>query len=128
MLEESSESGREVWKIEAIPNEERARKTRYARSVHYVDKERFVVLRSEMYDRRDREIKRLMASRVEQVDGIWVARSLTMLNLVSNRLSNMAILEINTGLDVRENFLTPRTLTDVAFREAELQRLRALID
>ncbi|MCB1650029.1 MAG: outer membrane lipoprotein-sorting protein [Pseudomonadales bacterium] len=128
MLEESTEGGRAVWKIEAIPNEERARKTRYARTVHYVDKERLVTLRADMYDQHGREIKRMLASRVEQVNGVWVARSLTMMNLVSNRLSNMAILEINTGIDVPEDFLTQRTLTDVAFRETELQKLRAQID
>ncbi|MCB1666164.1 MAG: outer membrane lipoprotein-sorting protein [Pseudomonadales bacterium] len=128
ILEETTEGGREVWKIEAIPNEERARKTRYARTVQYVDKERFVTLRADMYDQHDREIKRLLASRVEQINGVWVARSLTMMNLVSNRLSNMAILEINTGIDVPEDFLTQRTLTDVAFRETELQKLREQID
>lgn len=128
ILEETTEGGREVWKIEAIPNEERARKTRYARTVQYVDKERFVTLRADMYDQHGREIKRLLASRVEQVHGVWVARSLTMMNLVSNRLSNMAILEINTGINVPEDFLTQRTLTDVAFRETELQKLREQID
>lgn len=128
LLEETTEGGREVWKIEAIPNEARARKTRYARTVHYVDKERFVTLRADMYDQHEREIKRMLASRVEQINGVWVARSLTMMNLVSNRLSNMAILEINTGIDVPEDFLTQRTLTDVAFRETELQKLRAQID
>ena len=128
ILEETSESGRDVWKIETIPNAERARKTRYARTVQYGDKERFVVLRADMYDDQGREIKRLMASRVEQINGTWVARSLTIMNLVANRLSNMAILEINTGLDIPEQFLTPRTLTDVAFREAELSRLREQVD
>ncbi|HDZ09670.1 outer membrane lipoprotein-sorting protein [Pseudohongiella sp.] len=128
ILEESTESGRPVWVIDTIPTEERARKTRYARTVQYIDKERFVVLRADMYDRQGREVKRLMASRIEQVDGVWTARSLTMMNLVANRLSNMAILEINTGIDVPETFLTPRTLTDVAFREAELSRIRAQVD
>lgn len=128
MLEEATESGREVWKIQTVPNAERARKTRYGRTVQYIDKERYVALRVDMYDRHDREVKRLMASRVEQINGVWVARSLTMMNLVTNRLSNMAILEINTGIDVPENFLTQRTLTDVAFREAELEKLRAQID
>jgi hypothetical protein len=128
ILEESTEAGRAVWKIETIPNAERARKTRYARTVQYVDMERFVVLRVEMYDRQDREIKRLMASRIEQINDVWTARSLTMMNLVANRLSNMAILEIHTGIDIPENFLTPRSLTDVAFREAELRRIRSQVD
>ena len=39
ILEETTTAGRDVWKIEMIPNEERARKTRYSRQVHYIDKE-----------------------------------------------------------------------------------------
>ncbi len=128
LLEETTEAGRDVWKIEAVPNAERARKTRYAKTVQYIDKERYVALRVDMYDQHEREIKRMLASRVELIDGVWIARSLTMMNLVSNRLSNMAILEINTGIDVPEDFLTQRTLTDVAFRETELQKLREQID
>lgn len=128
LLEETTEAGRPVWKIEMIPNEERARKSRYSRTVSYIDQERWVPLKVEMYDQYDKEIKRLLASRVEMVNDVWMARSLTMMNLVSNRLSNMAILEIHLGVDVEDEFLTTRTLTDVAFREAELQELRAQVD
>ena len=128
ILDETTESGREVWKIELIPNAERALKSRYSKTVNYVDKERFVVLRVEMFDQYDNEIKRLLASRVELVDDIWMARSLTMMNLVSNRLSNMAFLEIYTDVEVEDEFLTTRTLTDVAFRETELDKLRQQVD
>ena len=128
VLEETTTSDREVWKIEMIPNEQRARKTRYTRQVHYVDKERFVTLRSEMYDRYDKEIKRLMAARVELVNNIWMSRSLTMMNLVTNRLSNMAFVEIYTDLAIEDEFLTQRTLTDAAYRETELEKLRAQLN
>ena len=124
VIEETKESDREVWKIEMIPSEDRARKSRYSKTVVYIDKERFVSLRTEMFDQYGKEIKRLLSSRVELVDDIWMARSLTMMNLVTNRLSNMAILEINTGITVEDEFLTQRTLSDVAFREAQLQKLR----
>jgi hypothetical protein len=124
VIEETQESGRDVWKIEMIPSEDRARKSRYSKTVVYIDKERFVSLRTEMFDQYGKEIKRLLSSRVELVDDIWMARSLTMMNLVTNRLSNMAILEINTGITVEDEFLTQRTLSDVAFREAQLQKLR----
>ncbi len=128
LLEETTEAGREVWKVELIPNEERARKSRYSRTVNYIDKERFVPLKVEMYDQYDREIKRLLASRIEYINDVWMARSLTMMNLVTNRLSNMAILEIHLGINVEDEFLTQRTLTDVAFRETELEQLRAQVD
>ena len=124
VLGETTESGRAVWKIEMLPNKTRAKKSRYSKIINYIDKERFVGLRAEMYDQYDKEVKRLLSARVELVNDNWVARSLTMMNLVTNRLSNMAYVEINTGLEVDDDFLTRRTLTDVAFREAELDKLR----
>ncbi|MCY4264556.1 MAG: outer membrane lipoprotein-sorting protein [Gammaproteobacteria bacterium] len=128
ILEETTISGRDVWKIEMIPGEEQARKSRYSKVNYYVDKERFVTLRAEMFDQYDTEIKRLLAERIEQVNGVWLARSLTMMNLVSNRLSNMAFLEMYTGVEVEDDFLTARTLTDVPFRETELENLRLQLD
>ena len=128
LLGETTQAGRDVWQIEMIPNAERARKTRYSRMVHYIDKERFVALRSDMYDQYEREVKRLMASRVELVNDIWMARSLTMMNLVTNRLSNMAFVEIYTDLNIEDEFLTQRTLTDAAYRETELEKLRSQLN
>ena len=98
------------------------------RQIHYIDKERHVALRSEMYDRYDKEVKRLMASRIELVNEIWMARSLTMMNLVTNRLSNMAFVEIYTDLVIDDEFLSQRTLTDAAYRETELEKLRAQLN
>lgn len=122
--EETTQSGRKVWKVEALPKAERAKKSRYSRTVHYIDQERYVVLRSEMYDKYGKEIKRLMASRVELVNDNWLARSVTMMNLVSNRLSNMAFVEIYIDLDISDAFLSQRTLTDTAYRETGLKQLR----
>ena len=124
-LEDTTQSNRKVWKVESLPNAERAKKSRYSRTVYYIDQERYVVLRSEMYDKYGKEIKRVMASRVELVNDNWLARSVTMMNLVSNRLSNMAFVEIYTDLDINDAFLTQRTLTDNAYRETGLEALRA---
>ncbi|WP_082081861.1 outer membrane lipoprotein-sorting protein [Methylocucumis oryzae] len=67
LLGEATEAGRPVWKIETVPNAERAKKTRYARTVLYVDKERYVSLRSEMYDKNNKEIKRMITSKVDEI-------------------------------------------------------------
>ena len=69
-----------------------------------------------------------MASRVELVNDVWMSRSLTMMNLVTNRLSNMAFVEIYTDLTIDDEFLTQRTLTDSAYRETELEILRAQLN
>lgn len=127
LREQTEIFGRPVWKIETIPNPERAKKTRYGRSIYYVDQQRFVALRVDMFDRQGREIKRLMASSIEQVNNVWVARSLTMLNLISHRLSNMVRNKIALDVKIQADFLSQRTLTDVAFRERELEKLRSQV-
>ena len=128
LLGEAVISGRDTWKIEAIPIGNRVKKSRYSRTLHFVDKERYVALRSEMYDRYGKEVKRSIASRVELINNNWVSRSITMMNLVSNRLSNMALIEIYTDLKIDDEFLTQRTLTDTAYREAKLSQLRTQLD
>jgi hypothetical protein len=118
-------SGRNVWRIELIPKPERANKTRYGRSVVHVDQERFVALRIDIYDKSDREIKRMLSGRMEKLNGIWFARTQTMMNLINNRLSHLARTEINLDTDVPAEFLTQRTLVDGAFRETWLRELRS---
>ena len=124
LVSETVIGGRETWKIEAIPIGNRIKKSRYSRTVHFVDKERYVPLRTEMYDRYGKEVKRSISSRIELINDNWVARSVTMMNLVSNRLSNMALVEIYTDLKIDDEFLTQRTLTDAAYREKTLSQLR----
>lgn len=128
ILEETTEAGREVWKIEAVPNPDRAKKTRYGRRVLYVDKERYVPLRVELYDKQGKEIKRLISSDIEQINNVWIAKSQTMMNLVDDRLSNLARLKINIGVSIPDGFLSQRTLTDAAFREAKLGVLRTQVE
>ena len=128
LLEETTVSNRPVWKIETLPNALRAKKTRYARTVIYVDKERYIPLRLEMYDKQGKEIKRSLSAKVEQIKGIWAARSQTMLNLVTNRLSNRVSQDIAVDVVIPSDFLTQRTLTDVAFRETQLGLLRSKVE
>lgn len=125
LLDTVTFAGRKAYVIEQIPTPARARKTRYAKTIVWVDAERFVTLKAEMYDRRGTEIRRLIASKFQRINGIWLARSITILNLVSNRLSNMAMQEIHFGVNIDAELLTQRALTDKAFRERGLNALRA---
>ena len=127
ILSQTELNGRSVWKLEAMPVSKKARKSRYSRIVYYIDKERYVSLRSEMYDKYGNLIKQSISSKVEMMNGHWVARSVTMFNLVSNRLSNMATVTRNIGLNIDEDFLTQRSLVDSAYRENVLNQLRSQI-
>jgi len=125
LLKETEFGGRSVYIMETIPTPERAKKSRYAKTISWIDSERFVTLKVQMYDKRGKAIKRIQMKNIEQINGVWMARSLTVMNLVTNRLTNMNMEAITFGVDIDEAFLTQRALTDKAFREKHLNALRA---
>lgn len=124
ILAEENVSGRDTWIIEATPKPEYADSSNYDREKVWVDQERFIVVKASAY-RDNQEVKRFQMANIEQVDGVWMARSLTVLNLVANRLSNMKLDAIAPGIEANADFLTQRALTDKTFRESGLDELRA---
>jgi hypothetical protein len=90
----------------------------------WIDVERFIALKIHMYDRYDNAIKRLQVGEVEQIKHIWMARSMTFMNLVSQRLTNLKLVANTFGVAIDPSFMTQRALTDQAFRERHLNNLR----
>ncbi len=125
LLETVKFQGRKTYVIEQTPTPARAKKTRYAKTVVWIDAQRYLALKVAMYDKRGNEIRRILAGKIEKINGIWLSRSITIMNLVSTRLSNMALGSITFGVDIDEELLTKRSLTDKAFRERQLKALRA---
>lgn len=124
ILQSGNYKGRPVAVIESLPTIEGAKHTRYGKLRTWVDRERFISLKIQMFDKHGNAIKHVSAAKVEQINGIWLARSVTFKNLVSQRLTNMNIKTINFGLNIDAKFLTQRALTDQGFRQRHLQSLR----
>lgn len=124
ILQSGNYKGRPVAVIESLPTIEGAKHTRYGKLRTWVDRERFISLKIQMFDRHGNAIKHVSAAKVEQINGIWLARSVTFKNLVSQRLTNMNIKTINFGINIDAKFLTQRALTDQGFRQRHLQSLR----
>lgn len=124
ILQSGNYKGRPVAVIESLPTIEGAKHTRYGKLRTWVDRERFISLKIQMFDKHGNAIKHVSAAKVEQINGIWLARSVTFKNLVSQRLTNMNIKTINFGLNIDVKFLTQRALTDQGFRQRHLQSLR----
>ena len=124
ILQSGNYKGRPVAVIESLPTIEGAKHTRYGKLRTWVDRERFISLKIQMFDRHGNAIKHVSAAKVEQINGMWLARSVTFKNLVSQRLTNMNIKTINFGLNIDAKFLTQRALTDQGFRQRHLQSLR----
>ena len=116
--------GREVAVIESTPMPHRLSKSSYGKTQSWIDTERFITLKVQMFDKYNNPIKKLEVGKVEKINDVWMGRSLTFFNTVSNRLTNMKLEAINFDMDIKEDFLTQRALTDQAFREKFLKDLR----
>lgn len=124
ILQEGPYQQRQVWVIEARPKPVRLRKTNYSKLLFWIDKERFLTIKIQTYDKRERLSKRILFKGIEQVNGLWLARDVTVINLQTQRLSNMKTDELAMGVEIHPDFLTQRTLSDFAYREKELSKLR----
>ncbi|WP_372777518.1 outer membrane lipoprotein-sorting protein [Litorivivens sp.] len=124
ILQEGPFGGREVWVIEAIPKPIREPKTEYSKVLYWIDKERYTLLKAQTYDKRGKPFKQIAFKDIEQINGHWIARDVTLINLQSQRLSNMKTEAITMNVKVDDEFLTQRTLTDFAYREKTLEELR----
>ena len=124
LLDQGKYRGREVAVIESTPKPHRLSKSSYGKTRTWVDTERFMALKVQMFDKYNNPIKRLEVGKIEEINNIWMGRSMTFINLVSQRLTNMKLEAISFDMDIDESFLTQRALTDQAFREQFLDNLR----
>ena len=124
LLDQGTFRGREVVVIESTPKPHRLSKSSYGKTQSWIDTERFISLKVQMFDKYNNPIKKLEVGKVEKINNVWMGRSLTFFNTVSNRLTNMKLEAINFDIDIKEDFLTQRALTDQAFREKYLKDLR----
>jgi len=79
LMKEAEVAGRPVWQIEAVPVTEREKdETGYIKSVLFVRKDNYVVVRSVNWVKKGKRLKYFDVKKLEQIDGIWVATEMTM--------------------------------------------------
>jgi hypothetical protein len=124
MLGEDTYRGRPVWKIEMTPTASRRKRSFYGRIVAYVDKERFIVLKEDLYDRTGRHYKQYTVLDVKQFGKVWLVTDAAMNNLTKRRITTWEHPGVVLNVDIDEEFLSQRPLTDFAFRERHMQLYR----
>lgn len=127
VLEASGYEDRPAWKLEWTPTESRAKKSKYSKVVTWIDKERYILLKEESYDHNRQLFKRRTLKNIQLVNSVWMPRQITMNNLLTHRVSMMDRQAMALNMDVPDEFLTKRTLTDHVFRERYLTSFRTFL-
>lgn len=124
LLGEETYRGRRVWKIEMTPTPSRRKRSYYSRIVSYVDKERFNVLKDELYDPSGRLYKEYSVIEVKQFGKLWLATKASMNNLLRRRITVVETTAVAFNVAIDSEFHTQRSLTDFAYRERQMQLYR----
>jgi outer membrane lipoprotein-sorting protein len=94
--------------LQLIPNDQ---DSDYSKLAMWVRKDNFVADKIEFYDRADRLCKRLVSSRIEKIDGYWVAREQEMADLLRNHRTRMIMRDIHFDQGLSEDLFTERQLS-----------------
>lgn len=118
---------RAAWKIELTPTAYRRTRSYYSKIVVWVDKERSIIIKEDLYDRAGRHYKQRSTLNVERIDGVWIVTKGSMNNLFSKRITMWDERGTKLNVDIDDEFLTQRTLTDFAYRERMMTKFRRVI-
>jgi hypothetical protein len=96
-----------AWSLESRTKDP---KVDYPRSVSLVRKDNFLVVHAEIFNVRNERVKVFDATRVEQVDGIWTALTMTMVNGRDKTRTELETTTIRYNVGLTENDFTRRQL------------------
>lgn len=115
---------RPAYVLEWTPSSSRASKSSYGRIVTWIDAERYIRLRSELYNHQGERFKIRISRGIEKLDGHWWPRREVMRNLKNQRVSIIDRQATIFDHPIPDEFLTQRVLTDNAFRQRYLDQFR----
>ncbi len=116
---------RECTVIESVPVPSRAKKSNYSKSLNWVDQSRRIILKSILYNRQGKKAKRIYYGDIKPVDNILVTHTIVIFNIDTRRRTYFTYDKIALNIDVKDEFLSQRTLTDGAFRGMNLKKYQS---
>jgi hypothetical protein len=104
-----SPSGESIpaWRLES---KARDPQSVYPRVVSLVRKDNFFVVSAEIFNRRDEREKRYEVRDLRQVDGIWTAMALSMVNDLQHTRTELAVTSARYNVGLTESAFTRREL------------------
>ena len=114
LMKETEVAGEPVWQIEAVPTTEREKdQTGYTKSVVFVRKDNFLVVRSVNFVKKGKRLKYFDAKKVEEIDGIWVATEMEMKTKKGKKTLHKTVLHaenVRFNQDIDDAFFSVRQL------------------
>lgn len=109
LLGEEVFDGKNCYVIESRPKD--LKKAQYIKVILWVDKEKFVPLKTDFYDKkREAKIKTLVVKKVELIENTWTATYSVMTDLRDQHQTTMELSGVKFRIPLKDSMFTPRTL------------------
>jgi len=109
IIKEEDLDGRPCYVLEGIARE--GVKVSYYRRVSWIDKERFIGLKEELYAESGRILKETKANKIEEIEGRWIAVDSVMENkLRKDTYTQFIIIQINFNPEIPEETFSLQNL------------------
>jgi hypothetical protein len=114
LMKETDVNGVPVWQIESIPNnEEEIEETGYTKSVVFVRKDNYVVIRAVNWVKKGKRLKYFDVKKLEQIDGIWVPTEMHMTTKKGKAVLHKTVIkahDVRFNQDLGEDLFSVRAL------------------
>ena len=124
ILGEEAYADRPAWVVEMTPTAEKVGKTKYGKIIVWIDRERYLSIKEDLYDHDGNLYKQHIYQDFEPIDNIWTARKALIINFANNRLTINDVKNVGYNLKVADDFFTQRTFIDFAYRERNMEIFR----
>jgi hypothetical protein len=95
--------GADCWKIQSIPKG--AKTSQYTKILIWIRKDNYATARTDSYVN-DQVVRRLNASRIVDVQGVWTARDLTMTDLKRGSVTRLTLDKVEYNLPFKDEDFT----------------------
>jgi len=110
-LREEEIKGNPTYVVEATPvNDEVAEELGYGKVIQWIDKNIWMIRKSEFYDVRGKPLKTIYTEDIKKIDGIWTAHRLKVDNHKSGHKTLFIFSNVIYDKEVRDDFFTQRAL------------------
>jgi hypothetical protein len=114
LLGDAEVGGHPVWKVQSTPITEREKdETGYTKSVAFVRKDNFVVVRGVYWVKKGKRLKYFDVKKLEQIDGIWVATEMHMSTRKGKKTLHKTVMtseNVRFNQELSEDMFTQRRL------------------
>jgi outer membrane lipoprotein-sorting protein len=107
LLGEESIDGRAAYKIKSVPY----KPTGYVQTVIWVDKEHYLPLRVEFYEKDPNKVTKVLATeQLVKMEGKWITNVVTMTTLATNHSTKVEILQAKYDIPINSGYFTTNFL------------------